>query len=63
MAKKRAAVKKSRVTRSVVTFRLTPAEVKRAQACLEKSGEIKYTFRDIRVTKLPKVLDDGKLID
>ncbi len=59
-AKKKA---KGRVTKSAITFRLTPTEIKKAQACLERSGEVRYTFKDVRVTKLPKVLDDGKLID
>jgi hypothetical protein len=66
MAKKKAtrkAKKPSKITKGTITFRLTPAEVKRAQACLERTGEIRYTFKDIRLTKLPKVLDDGKLID
>lgn len=60
---KTSAKKKGKVSRSLITFRLTPAEVKRAQECLKRSGEIRYTFKDIRLTKLPKVLDDGKLID
>jgi len=46
-----------------ITFQLTPEEVQQAKACLAQSGEIRYSFRDIRVTKLPHVLDDGKLID
>jgi hypothetical protein len=54
---------KGKVTGSAITFRLTPAEVKKARECLERSGEIRYTFKDIRVTKLPHALDDGKLID
>ena len=54
---------KGRVTGAAITFRLTPAEIKKAKACLERTGEIRYTFKDIRVTKLPHVLDDGKLID
>jgi hypothetical protein len=61
-AKRRVATK-GKVTGAAITFRLTPAEVKKARACLERSGEIRYTFKDIRVTKLPHVLDDGKLID
>lgn len=54
---------KGKVTGTAITFRLTPAEVKQAKACLERSGEIRYTFKDVRVTKLPHLLDDGKLID
>ena len=54
---------KSRVTKGVITFRLSPSEIKKAQACLERSGEIRYAFKDIRITKLPKALDDGKSID
>jgi hypothetical protein len=64
MAKKKtSAKKKGRVTRSTITFRLTPAEIKKARACLERTGSIRYTFKDIKVTELPRVLDDGKAID
>lgn len=52
-----------KVTKSSITFRLTPAEIKRAQECLDRTGKITYTFKDVRVTKLPHILDDGKLID
>ncbi len=65
MAKKKAkrTTSKGRVTKNTITFRLKPAEIAKAQACLERSGSITYTFKDIKVTKLPKALDDGKLID
>lgn len=53
----------SKITEATITFRLTPAEVKKAKECLAKTGNIRYTFKDVRVTKLPHVLDDGKLID
>ena len=62
-AKPRTVAAKGKLTSAAITFRLTPAEVKQAKACLAKSGEIRYTFKDIRVTKLPQVLDDGKQID
>ncbi len=65
-ATKRTAVvraKAGRITSTAVTFRLTPAEVKLARECLARSGEIRYTFKDVRVTKLPHALEDGKLID
>jgi hypothetical protein len=62
-AKRSASSGKGRITKGVITFKLTPTEIKRAQACLEKSGAIRYSFKNIRLTKLPKVLDDGKLID
>lgn len=52
-----------KVTKSTITFRLTPDEIRRAQECLARSGTITYTFKDVRVTKLPHILDDGKLID
>ena len=61
--KRRTVASKGKVTGAAITFRLTAAEVKQAKACLAKSGEIRYTFKDIRVTKLPQVLDDGKQID
>jgi hypothetical protein len=67
-AKRKAAARRpsaaaSKVTKSAITFRLTPAEVKKAQECLARTGTIQYTFKDVRITKLPHVLDDGKLID
>lgn len=52
-----------KVTSASITFRLSAAEKKQALECLKRSGEIRYSFKDIRVTKLPLVLDDGKLID
>lgn len=52
-----------KVTDATITFRLTPAEVKKAKDCLARTGSIRYTFKDVRVTKLPHILDDGKLID
>lgn len=51
------------ISRSKITFSLTPADVARAKACLENSGEIRIGFRELRVTKLPTVLDDGRQID
>ena len=54
---------KGMITKDSITFKLSPAEVKRAMACLERTGEIRYTFKKVRVTKLPQLLDDGKLID
>ena len=54
---------RGKITKTQIVFRLTPAEVKKAQECLARSGSITYTFKDIRVSKLPQILDDGKLID
>jgi hypothetical protein len=52
-----------KISRSRITFSLTPAEVARAKRCLEESGSIRIGFKELRVTRLPTVLDDGKLID
>ncbi len=52
-----------KVTRNRVIFKLGPREIAKAKKCLERSGEIRIAFKELRVTKLPTVLDDGKLID
>ncbi len=52
-----------KVTRNRVIFTLGPREIAKAKRCLEESGEIRIAFKELRVTKLPAVLDDGKLID
>ena len=55
--------KTGKVTSKAITFNLSPAEIKAARECMKKSGEIRYTFKEIRASKLPHVLDDGKQID
>ena len=62
-ARRATAAPKSKITSKSITFSLTPAEVKAARECLKKSGEIRYSFKEVRVSKLPHVLDDGKQID
>lgn len=52
-----------KISRSRITFALTPDEIARARRCLDRSGTIRIGFKELRVTKLPTVLDDGKLID
>jgi hypothetical protein len=60
---RRVATVKSKVTSKAITFNLTSAEIKAARECMRKSGEVRYTFKEIRASKLPHVLDDGKQID
>jgi hypothetical protein len=33
---------------------LTPAQVKKATACLQRSGKVTFGFKEVSVTKLPK---------
>jgi hypothetical protein len=51
------------VTKHAVVKTLDPDLQPKAQECLQKSGKITFTFREISVTNLPQTLDDGVLID
>jgi hypothetical protein len=51
------------ITDSALVISLTPDQQKQAQECLRKSGKISFSFKEISVTKLPQVLDNGVSID
>ena len=50
-------------TENAIVISLTDAEKKRAAACLRKTGKITFSVREHSVTKLPEILENGKLID
>jgi len=50
------------VTHEKVVFSLSPENKEALQKCMTK-GDVKITFKEIRVTKLPQTLDDGVKID
>ncbi len=51
------------ITPSSIVMSLNPEEQAQLEQCLANSGEVKITFREIRVTQLPKTLDNGRQID
>ena len=45
-------------------LRLSPTHLKKAKACLEKTGKVKIGFKEISVTKLPRSISPvGVFID
>ena len=73
-AKKKAAAKKSAratarsggkilVTENAIVITLSPAEQRAAMRCLTKNGKITFAMRERSVTRLPQILENGKLID
>jgi hypothetical protein len=51
------------VTEDAIVISLTPAERRKAQKCLQKTGKITFSVKQHSVTKLPQILENGKLID
>jgi hypothetical protein len=51
------------VTQQAVLISLTDAHKQQMQRCLERSGEVKVTFKEISVTRLPTILDNGVAVD
>jgi hypothetical protein len=51
-----------RVSSDKVVFSLSPDDMEKMGRCLEK-GEIRLTFKEVRATRLPHILDDGVIID
>jgi hypothetical protein len=50
-------------TENAIVITLNAADKRKAQNCLKKSGKITFSVREHSVTKLPQILDNGKLID
>ena len=65
--KKRSAVSASKggilFTENAIVITLDAAAKRRAMQCLQKTGKIKFSVSEHSVTRLPQVLDNGKLID
>ena len=51
------------VTEEAIVISLSPAERRKAQRCLAKSGKITFAVKEHSITKLPQILENGKLID
>jgi hypothetical protein len=51
------------LSRTSILVRLTPAQRKRAEACLERTGKVTFSMKRHVATKLPQVLSNGVLID
>jgi hypothetical protein len=52
-----------KVSRNKIVFGLSAADAAKAKKCLQDSGAIKFTFKEVKVTRLPDTKDDGVLID
>jgi hypothetical protein len=50
-------------TDKAIVISLSPADQRRAKACLAKNGKITFAVKEHSTTRLPAVLDNGKLID
>jgi hypothetical protein len=51
------------VTQNAIVISLTEAHKQQMQRCIKRSGEVKITFREISVTKLPSTLHTSVVID
>jgi hypothetical protein len=51
------------VTHQAILISLTEAHKQQMQRCLERSGEVKFTFKEISITRLPAILDNGVAVD
>ena len=51
------------VTPHTLVLSLSEEQQYKARECLAKTGEITFKFKEISVTKLPELLDNGVLID
>jgi hypothetical protein len=50
-------------TKNAIVITLSPAEQKKAMRCLSKNGKITFSMKEHSATRLPQLLDNGKLID
>jgi len=50
-------------TENAIVITLDAKAQRQAMRCLQKSGKITFSVREHSVTKLPQVLENGKLID
>jgi hypothetical protein len=50
-------------TENAIVITLDAAAKRQAMRCLQKSGKITFAVKEHSVTRLPQVLDNGKLID
>jgi hypothetical protein len=50
-------------TDTAIVITLDAAAQRQAKRCLAKNGKITFSVKEHSVTKLPQLLDNGKLID
>lgn len=50
-------------TENAIVISLSPADQKKVKQCLAKTGKITFSIKEHSATKLPQILDNGKLID
>ena len=50
-------------TENAIVITLDAASKRKAMRCLEKNGKITFAVKEQSVTRLPQILDNGKLID
>jgi len=50
-------------TQNAIVITLDAAAQRQAKRCLAKNGKITFSVTEHSVTKLPQLLDNGKLID
>ena len=51
------------MTDSTIVITLNAAEQRKAKACLKRTGKITFAVKEHSTTRLPAVMDNGKLID
>lgn len=50
-------------TENAIVITLNAKDQRKAKQCLAKSGKITFSVKEHSATKLPQLLDNGKLID
>lgn len=50
-------------TDSAIVISLSAADKRKMKQCLAKSGKITFSIKEHSATKLPQILENGKLID
>lgn len=50
-------------TANAIVITLDAAAQRQAKRCMAKNGKITFSVKEHNVTKLPQLLDNGKLID
>ena len=51
------------ITETAIVIALNDADRRKLKRCLAKSGKITFSVAEHSVTRLPQLLDNGKLID
>lgn len=64
-SKKGAAVKSGNIvfTEHAIVISLSAADKRKMKQCMAKNGKITFSIKEHSATKLPQILENGKLID